>query len=164
MLDLTSVHSELALYYPSIGRPSIDPEFMIRCRMNAGTSRIHVSTGRAGQGFSDTYRRACERIVADPKTPKTVYKIVGNAGGVLLWSTLAIIALILALGVVRGVIDKGGLVPTASLGELLFPGNGVHTGTTAVCCAGSLKFSGWDCPASGREPRLHPPAIAGYNL
>ena len=30
MLDLTWVHSELAPYYPSIGRPSIDPEFMIR--------------------------------------------------------------------------------------------------------------------------------------
>jgi hypothetical protein len=40
------------------------------CRMNAGTSRIYVSTRRSGQGFSDTYRRACERIAADPKTPK----------------------------------------------------------------------------------------------
>jgi transposase len=30
VLDLTWVHSELAPYYPSIGRPSIDPEFMIR--------------------------------------------------------------------------------------------------------------------------------------
>jgi hypothetical protein len=40
------------------------------CRMNAGTSPIHVSNGRHGQGFSDAYRRACERIAADPKTPK----------------------------------------------------------------------------------------------
>jgi len=38
--------------------------------MNAGTSRTYVSTGREGQGFSDAYRRACERIAADPKTPK----------------------------------------------------------------------------------------------
>jgi hypothetical protein len=42
----------------------------VLCRMNAGTSRIYISTGRSGQGFSDAYRRACERIAADPKTPK----------------------------------------------------------------------------------------------
>jgi hypothetical protein len=42
----------------------------ILCRMNAGTSRIYVPTGRDGQGFSDTYRRACKRVAADPKTPK----------------------------------------------------------------------------------------------
>ena len=42
----------------------------ILCRMNAGTSRIYVSTGRVGQGFSDAYRRACERIATDPKSPK----------------------------------------------------------------------------------------------
>jgi hypothetical protein len=42
----------------------------VLCRMNAGTSRTYVSTGRDGQGFSDAYRRACERIAADPKTPK----------------------------------------------------------------------------------------------
>ena len=30
VLDLSWVHSELAPYYPSIGRPSIDPEFTIR--------------------------------------------------------------------------------------------------------------------------------------
>jgi hypothetical protein len=40
------------------------------CRMNAGTSRIYVPTGRKERGFSDVYRRACERIAADPKTPK----------------------------------------------------------------------------------------------
>jgi hypothetical protein len=42
----------------------------IPCRMNAGTSRIYVPTGRDEQGFSDAYRRACERVAADPKTPK----------------------------------------------------------------------------------------------
>jgi hypothetical protein len=42
----------------------------ILCRMNAGTSRIYVPMGHDGQGFSDAYRRACERIAADPKTPK----------------------------------------------------------------------------------------------
>jgi transposase len=30
VLDLSWVHSELASYYPQIGRPSIDPELMIR--------------------------------------------------------------------------------------------------------------------------------------
>jgi hypothetical protein len=40
------------------------------CRMNAGTSRTYVSTGRSRQGFSEAYRRACERIAANPKTPK----------------------------------------------------------------------------------------------
>jgi hypothetical protein len=43
---------------------------VVLCRMNAGTSRTYVSTGRDGQGSSDAYRRACERIAADPKTPK----------------------------------------------------------------------------------------------
>jgi hypothetical protein len=42
----------------------------ILCRMNAGTSRIYVSTGRVGSGFSDGYRKACERIAKNPKTPK----------------------------------------------------------------------------------------------
>ena len=42
----------------------------VLCRMNAGTSRIYVSTGRSGQGFSDEYRKACERVAADTKTPK----------------------------------------------------------------------------------------------
>jgi hypothetical protein len=42
----------------------------ILCRMNAGTSRVYVPTGRDGQGFSDVYRRACERVAADSKTPK----------------------------------------------------------------------------------------------
>jgi hypothetical protein len=52
------------------------------CRMNAGTSRTYVSTGRDGQGFSDTYRRACERIAADPDTPKYA------AIDIILWLTL----------------------------------------------------------------------------
>ena len=30
ILDLSWVHSELAPFYPKIGRPSIDPELMIR--------------------------------------------------------------------------------------------------------------------------------------
>jgi hypothetical protein len=42
----------------------------VLCRMNAGTSRTYVSTGRDGQGLSDVYRRACEHIAVDPKTPK----------------------------------------------------------------------------------------------
>jgi hypothetical protein len=47
-----------------------------------GTSRIYVSTGLDGQGFSDAYRRACERIAADPKTPKYA------AIDIIMWLTL----------------------------------------------------------------------------
>jgi hypothetical protein len=54
----------------------------VLCRMNAGTSRTYVSTGREGQGFSDVYRRACERIAADPKTPKYA------AIDIIMWLTL----------------------------------------------------------------------------
>jgi hypothetical protein len=54
----------------------------VLCRMNAGTSRIYISTGRSGQGFSDAYRRACERIAADPKTPKYA------AIDIIMWLTL----------------------------------------------------------------------------
>lgn len=42
----------------------------ILCRMNAGSSRTYVSIGSMEQGFSDTYRTACKRVVTDPKTPK----------------------------------------------------------------------------------------------
>lgn len=54
----------------------------VLCRMNAGTSRIYVSTGRDGQGFSDAYRKACERIATDPKTPKYA------AVDIIMWLTL----------------------------------------------------------------------------
>jgi hypothetical protein len=52
------------------------------CRMNAGTSRTYVSTGGSGQGFSDAYRRACERIAADSNTPKYA------AIDIIMWLTL----------------------------------------------------------------------------
>jgi hypothetical protein len=52
------------------------------CRMSASTSRLFVSTGRDGQGFSDAYRRGCERIAADPKTPKYA------AIDIIMWLTL----------------------------------------------------------------------------
>jgi hypothetical protein len=55
---------------------------VVLCRMNAGASRTYVSTGREGQGFSDAYRRACERIAADPKTPKYA------AIDIIMWLTL----------------------------------------------------------------------------
>jgi hypothetical protein len=54
----------------------------VLCRMNAGFSRTYVSTGRKRQGFSDAYRRACERIAADPKTPKYA------AIDIIMWLTL----------------------------------------------------------------------------
>jgi uncharacterized protein YecT (DUF1311 family) len=54
----------------------------VLCRMSAGTSRIYVSTDRDGQGFSTTYRKACEPIAVDPKTPKYA------AIDIILWLTL----------------------------------------------------------------------------
>jgi hypothetical protein len=54
----------------------------IICRSNAGTSRRYVATGRDGQSFSDAYREACERVVADPKTPKFA------AIDIIMWLTL----------------------------------------------------------------------------
>ena len=42
----------------------------VLCRSNAGTSRTFISSGHDGQGFSDAYRRACERVAAYPSTPK----------------------------------------------------------------------------------------------
>jgi hypothetical protein len=54
----------------------------VGCRANAGTSRTYVSTERDGQGFADAYRRACERIAADPKTPKYA------AIDIIMWLTL----------------------------------------------------------------------------
>lgn len=54
----------------------------VACRANAGTSRTYVSIYRDGQGFSNAYRRACENIAADPKTPKYA------AIDILLWLTL----------------------------------------------------------------------------
>ena len=54
----------------------------VLCRMNAGTSRIYVSTGQKGQGFFDAYRRACKRIAADPQTPKYA------AIDIIMWLTL----------------------------------------------------------------------------
>jgi hypothetical protein len=51
----------------------------INCRLHAGTSRIYVPDH---PGFTDTYRRACEKVVLDPKTPKYA------AIDILLWLTL----------------------------------------------------------------------------
>jgi hypothetical protein len=41
----------------------------VSCRLNAPFSRIYVPNGNKGQGYSDSYRKICERIVLDPKTP-----------------------------------------------------------------------------------------------
>jgi hypothetical protein len=54
----------------------------VACRANAATSRTYASTGRDGQGFSDAYRRACESIATDPKTPKYA------AIDIIMWLTL----------------------------------------------------------------------------
>jgi hypothetical protein len=54
----------------------------ILCRMNAGTSRIYAPSGIKGQGFSDAYRKSCERVAADPRTPKYA------AVDILMWLVL----------------------------------------------------------------------------
>lgn len=54
----------------------------ILCRMNAGTSRIYVSTGKVEQGFSNGYRKYCERIAMNPETPKYA------AVDIIMWLTL----------------------------------------------------------------------------
>ena len=54
----------------------------VACRMNAGSSRTHVSTGQDSQGFSAAYRKACARVAADPKTPKYA------AIDILMWLSL----------------------------------------------------------------------------
>jgi hypothetical protein len=55
---------------------------VVLCRMNAGSSRTYISTGHKAQGFSDAYRRACEHIATDPKTPKYA------AIDIIMWLTL----------------------------------------------------------------------------
>jgi hypothetical protein len=53
------------------------------CRLNTPTSQIFVSNGMQDQGFTDGYRAACERVAADPKTPKYA------AIDIILWLTLS---------------------------------------------------------------------------
>ena len=53
------------------------------CRMNALTSSIHIPSGDEEQGFSKAYRRACERIAVDPRTPKYA------AIDIILWLALS---------------------------------------------------------------------------
>jgi hypothetical protein len=55
----------------------------ILCRMNARTSLIFIPTGDEKQGLSATYRKACERIAADPRTPKY------SAVDIVMWLTLS---------------------------------------------------------------------------
>jgi hypothetical protein len=55
----------------------------ILCRMNARTSLIYISTGDEQQGFSATYRKSCEHIAADPKTPKY------SAVDIIMWLALS---------------------------------------------------------------------------
>src|SRR5258706_13771113 len=65
---------------PLKSRPRMQTNVL--CRMNAGTSRTYVSTGRDAQSFSDVHRSACELIAANPKTPKYA------AIDVIMWPTL----------------------------------------------------------------------------
>jgi hypothetical protein len=58
-----------------------DPDF-VACRANAGTSRTYAPSGDDKQGFSSVYRSVCERIAADPRTPKYA------AIDIILWLTL----------------------------------------------------------------------------
>jgi hypothetical protein len=54
----------------------------VACRANAATSRTYASTDHEEHGRSDAYRTACERIAADPKTPKYA------AIDIIMWLTL----------------------------------------------------------------------------
>ena len=54
----------------------------VLCRLSAPTSRIYVPNGDQTQGFSDGYRAGCERVAADPKTPKYA------AIDIILWLTV----------------------------------------------------------------------------
>jgi hypothetical protein len=58
-----------------------DPDY-VACRANAGTSRTYAPSGDDEQGFTETYRTVCERIMADPRTPKYA------AIDIILWLTL----------------------------------------------------------------------------
>src|SRR5881396_2553101 len=62
VLDLSWVHRELAAYYPRLGRPSIDPELMIRMlsggwrsqdddRAHRGAFRPEARTACSGDGL-----------------------------------------------------------------------------------------------------------------
>lgn len=55
---------------PKVTAASVTDADFVACRANAGTSRTYVPTGRKEQGFSDGYRKACEQIMADARTPK----------------------------------------------------------------------------------------------
>jgi transposase len=46
VLDLSWVHSELAPYYPRLGRPSIDPVLMIRMLIVGYVFAIRARSGR----------------------------------------------------------------------------------------------------------------------
>jgi transposase len=48
VLDLSWLHSELAPFYPKMGRPSIDPELMIRMLSLATSSQFARSERYAG--------------------------------------------------------------------------------------------------------------------
>src|SRR6266513_341024 len=61
VLDLSWVHRELAAYYPRLGRPSIDPELMIRMLIIGYAFAIRSERMRCREG--DLFRRVFERVV-----------------------------------------------------------------------------------------------------
>jgi hypothetical protein len=70
VLDLSWVHLELAPFYPNIGRPSIDPELMIRMLIVGGVRnplRAGIVSRRAGElGLSLVLRAVYRRQGAGP--------------------------------------------------------------------------------------------------
>lgn len=81
MSPRTVVNENCHLYSSCIGKGTVarrqkTPAF------GAGISPIYVPSGVKGQGFSDTYRKACERVAADPRTPKYA------AVDILMWLVL----------------------------------------------------------------------------
>src|SRR5262245_66481962 len=74
VLDLSWVHSELAPFYPQLGRPSIDPELMIRCTRSTNFANDAdvplldsdaLILGLKSHFLSDT-RNIAERVARDP--------------------------------------------------------------------------------------------------
>src|SRR3974390_628452 len=65
VLDLSWVHSELAAYYPRLGRPSIDPVLMIRMLIVGYVFAIRSERGLCREGGGNlAYLGVCELCLA----------------------------------------------------------------------------------------------------
>jgi Transposase domain (DUF772) len=92
-LDLAWVRAELALYYSSIGRPSIDPELMIRMLIIGYVFAIRdshlIGVEREGSSCRASHQVARHFTRHLPKRPRSISVIAsaGSFGGVICRST-----------------------------------------------------------------------------